>query len=166
VIVGDQQEKDTGGGVDWRGVPYKMDFDSNEEKQQVEAARRLVHATRESLYAAIDKCRPGGCLSEIGGAIHDVADEYGYSTIEKYRGHGISDEFHCAPFVKHYRNDDTLMLVPGMIFTIEPMITEGTSECYEWSDEWTVVTKDGSLSAQFEHTVLITKNGVEILTLP
>lgn len=166
VIVGDKQETDQGGGVDWRGVPYKMQFDTDHDRALVVPARRLVQAARESLYAAIDRCRPGGCLSEIGGAIHDVADAYGYSTIEKYRGHGISDEFHCAPFVKHYRNNDKQLLVPGMIFTIEPMIAEGTSRCFEWSDDWTVVTEDGSLAAQFEHTVLITETGVEILTLP
>jgi methionyl aminopeptidase len=120
IIVGDKQDKDQGGGVDWRGVPYLMEFENKEQEAKIVAARRLVQAARESLYAAINRCRPGGCLTEVGGAIHDVADAYGYSTVEKYRGHGISNEFHCAPFVKHYRNDDKCALVPGMIFTIEP----------------------------------------------
>jgi methionyl aminopeptidase len=120
MIVGDKQDADQGGGVDWRGVPYLMEFENKEQEAKFVAARRLVQAARESLYAAIDRCRPGGCMTEVGGAIHDVADAYGYHTVEKYRGHGISNEFHCAPFVKHYRNDDKCMLVPGMIFTIEP----------------------------------------------
>lgn len=124
-----------------------------------------------------------------------------YDTVRHYRGHGISSEFHCAPFVKvrcqsilhystgdlqlnalnnnyiipplttntiiqHFRNMDALELVPGMIFTIEPMITEGSAECTEWSDNWTVATMDGGRAAQFEHTVLITEEGVEVLTLP
>jgi methionyl aminopeptidase len=99
VIVDDEQEVDEIG-VDWRGVPYRTEFDSPEEEASFRAARRLVHATRESLYAAIATCKPGSCLTEVGGAIQDVADEYGYSTVEKYRGHGIGEEFHCAPFVK------------------------------------------------------------------
>jgi methionyl aminopeptidase len=163
VIVGDEQEKPEIG-RDWQGVPYRAQFDSPDTAAHFEEARRLVRATRESLYAAIDTCRPGSCLSEVGHAIQDVADAYGYKSVEKYRGHGICHEFHCAPFVKHYRNDDKLELLPGMIFTIEPMLTQGSSSCYEWADDWTVVTEDGSLSAQFEHTVVITESGVEILT--
>ena len=99
VVVGDEQDIDEIG-IDWQGVPYKAKYDSEEEEAMLRAARRLVHATRESLYAAIDRCRPGGCLTEVGAAIQDVADDYGYSTVEKYRGHGIGEEFHCAPFVK------------------------------------------------------------------
>ena len=166
VIVGDCQEKNEIG-VDWRGVPYRTQFEGEEDEEgHFVEARRLVQATRESLYAAIDRCRPGGCLTEIGAAIHQVADSYGYSSVEKYRGHGICHEFHCPPFVKHYRNEDRLTLRPGMIFTIEPMLVEGSSQCFEWEDNWTVSTIDGGLSAQFEHTVLITESGVEILTAP
>jgi methionyl aminopeptidase len=99
VIVGDEQEVDEIG-VDWRGVPYRAHFDTPEEDAMVRSARRLVHATRESLYTAIDRCGPGSCLTDVGAAIQDVADEYGYSTVEKYRGHGIGEQFHCAPFVK------------------------------------------------------------------
>lgn len=166
VIVGDSQPTEGSAGSDWRGVPYKMDLKDPAEERRMVAARRLVHATRESLYRAIGACRPGGCLSDIGAAVHEVADSYGYDTVQKYRGHGISHEFHCLPFVKHYRNNDRMILRPGMIFTIEPMLTEGSWECYEWDDEWTVATVDGGLAAQFEHTVLITESGVEILTLP
>ena len=153
-------------GTDWRGVPFKAQFDNPEQEMAFWNARRLVHATRESLYAAIETCRPGSCLTQVGAAVQDVADAYGYSTVEKYRGHGIGTEFHRPPFVKHYRNNDKLELVPGMIFTIEPMLTEGAAECFEWADEWTVATVDGGLAAQFEHTLLITETGVEILTLP
>ena len=125
-----------------------------------------MQATRESLYAAIDRCRAGGCLTEIGSAIHQVADSYGYSSVEKYRGHGICREFHCPPFVKHYWNEDRLTLRPETIFTIEPMLVEGSSQCFEWEDNWIISTIDGGLSAQFEHTVRIIDSGVEILTVP
>jgi len=156
---------------DWRGVPYKTDWGSasEEEEDHFRSARRLVRATRESLYAAIDACRrPDACLSHIGHAIGRVATHYGYQSVEKYRGHGICHEFHCAPFVKHYPNHDRLPLVPGMIFTIEPMLVMGRHHCVEWeSDGWTVVTVDNSLAAQFEHTILIQEPGVvEILTVP
>ncbi|GAX19093.1 methionyl aminopeptidase [Fistulifera solaris] len=133
---------------------------------QLAPARRLIQATKESLDAAIATCRPGSCLTSIGAAIQDVADSYGYHSVEKYRGHGIGTEFHCAPFVKHFRNHDYLRLQKGMVFTIEPMLTAGCADCFEWDDQWTVATSDGSLAAQFEHTVYITEDGAEILTLP
>lgn len=132
---------------------------------QLAPARRLIQATQESLDAAIATCRPGSCLTMIGEAIQQVADSYGYQSVEKYRGHGIGTEFHCAPFVKHYRNRDYLRLQKGMVFTIEPMLTAGSADCFEWDDQWTVATSDGSLAAQFEHTVYITDDGVEILTI-
>lgn len=165
VIVGDSQLEDTAG-MDWRGVPYRSKFESEDEQAHFEEARRLVQTTYDSLYAAIEMCRPGGCLTDIGAAIQHVADSAGYSSVRKYRGHGISSEFHCAPFVKHYKNSDKCKLRPGMIFTIEPMLVQGSSDCFEWDDYWTVSTVDMTLSAQFEHTVLITDTGVEILTLP
>ena len=151
--------------MDWRGVPYKDDLRPDEE-HHFQMVRQLSRATRESLYAAIKVCRPGACLTEIGSAIHAVADQYGYSSVRKYMGHGICHEFHCPPFVKHFRNKDTLRLEPGMIFTIEPMLVMGKQDTYEWSDQWTVVTNDESLAAQFEHTILITEDSREILTLP
>jgi methionyl aminopeptidase len=163
VIVGDRQETDEIG-VDWQGVPYRTQFENDLDEGYFVESRRLVQATRESVAAAISTCRPGSCLTEVGAAIHDVADSYGYGTVEKYRGHGICSEFHCAPFVKHFRNDEYLRLQPGMIFTIEPMLTQGSEESRDWDDDWTVITVDGGLAAQFEHTVLITETGVEILT--
>lgn len=182
IIVGDHNDDDDDGGdegnvstvdsthddveTDWRGVPVRTQFDNPAQEAHFLVARQLVKATREALYAAIATCRPGSCLSQVGGAIDDVAEAHGYQSVRKYRGHGISHEFHCAPFVKHYRNSDRLELEEGMIFTIEPMLVTGRQECYEWSDDWTVVTLDGSLAAQFEHTILITSDGAEILTLP
>lgn len=171
VIVGDVERDESGADEngaprDWRGVPQKTTFANDEERELFVTGRRLVQAALESLNEGVAVCKPGACLSDIGKAIHAVADAYQYDTVRKYRGHGISEEFHCAPFVKHYRNSDALILEPGMIFTIEPMLTEGNSDCYEWNDAWTVATVDGGRSAQFEHTVLITEDGVEILTLP
>lgn len=107
VIVGDAQDVDEIG-VDWRGVPYRSQFDTTSDQAHFEEARRLVAATREALYAGIDACKPGGCLTDIGGAIEDVADREGYSSVRKYLGHGIGSEFHCDPFVRHYRNDHKL----------------------------------------------------------
>ena len=164
VIVGDVGP--SGSPTDWRGVPYRTQFASDADEAHFVHARRLVAATREALYAAIETVRPGSCLTQVGAAIHAVADQHGYDTVQKYRGHGICHEFHCAPFVKHFRNRDTLELLPGMIFTIEPMLTEGSQECHEWSDQWTVATNDNGLAAQFEHTVLVTEDGVEIITVP
>jgi len=171
VIVGDTNDGESSdntedGPSDWRGVPQKNKFASDEERELFITGRRLVQAALESLNEGVAACRPGANLSDIGSSIHAVADAYGYDTVRKYRGHGISSDFHCAPFVKHYRNTDSLILEPGMIFTIEPMLTEGNSDCFEWNDAWTVATVDGGRAAQFEHTVLITENGVEILTLP
>jgi methionyl aminopeptidase len=80
-----------------------QEFDSPQDEAKIKAARRLVQATQESLAAGIDACRPGACLSDIGAAIHDVADAYGYDTVQKYRGHGIAQDFHCPPFVKVHR---------------------------------------------------------------
>ena len=98
VIVGDCAE--TGDETDWRGVPLLQEFDSPQDEARIKAARRLVQATQEGLAAGIDACRPGSCLSHVGAAIHDVAGVYGYDTVQKYRGHGIAQDFHCPPFVK------------------------------------------------------------------
>ena len=100
VICGDESCGEGGTERDWRGVPMKTEFDSPQDELRVKAARRLVRATQESLSAGIEACRPGGCLSHVGAAIHEVADAYGYDTVRKYRGHGISQDFHCPPFVK------------------------------------------------------------------
>lgn len=151
---------------DWFIPPYKINFASDQEQERIVTARRLVQAALEARDEGVAACKPGACLTDIGAAIHAVSDAYGYDTVRHYRGHGIFEEFHRAPFVKHFRNEDRMELLPGMIFTIEPMITEGNADCYEWNDNWTVVTRDGGRCAQFEHTVVITEDGVEILTLP
>lgn len=145
----------------------EMRFSNKLEELLFISGRRLIQATQEALDAAIATCHDGSCLSECGEAISLVAEAYGYSSVEKYRGHGIGRDFHCPPFVKHYRNDDYFKLGEGMVFTIEPMLTEGEQDCLEWkSDGWTVVTRDGGRSAQFEHMVAITNDGADILTLP
>lgn len=116
-------------------------YDTNEEEMQPQ--KRLVDCAREALHEAIQICAaPEANIRDIGAAVHNVCDFLGYDTVEEYRGHGISEEFHIPPFVKHYRNNDNIPLKPGMIFTIEPMITEGSSECVVWDDQWTVMTTD------------------------
>jgi methionyl aminopeptidase len=151
---------------DWRGVPFRTRFETSACEAHFVEARRLVQATRHALLAAVATVRPGSRLNEIGAACQDVADRHGYSSVTKYKGHGIGEAFHTAPFVMHYRNSDKTVLRPGMIFTIEPMLCQFGAATEEWDDDWTVYTTDGGLSAQFEHTVLVTETGVEILTLP
>ncbi|KAK1745521.1 methionine aminopeptidase [Skeletonema marinoi] len=178
VIVGDLEEgynsdvhdsagdDNNVGDRDWFIPPHKTQFSSDEEQERIITARRLVQAALEARDEGVAACKPGACLTDIGAAIHAVSDAYGYDTVRHYRGHGIFEEFHRAPFVKHFRNNERMELLPGMIFTIEPMIVEGNADCFEWNDNWTVVTRDGGRCAQFEHTVVITEDGVEILTLP
>ncbi len=129
-------------------------------------ARRLSETTREAMYAGIRRVRPGARLGDIGHAIQTLAEARGYSVVRDYCGHGIGRVFHEDPQVLHYGRPGTgLELVPGMTFTIEPMLNAGGPEVRLLPDGWTVVTKDHSLSAQWEHTVLVTETGVEILTL-
>ena len=130
-----------------------------------DAGVRLVNAAKEALDAGVAAAGPGRCLTEVGAAIHDVCDNYGYDSVRKYCGHGVFEDFHTEPYVKHFRNRDTLRLLPGMIFTIEPMVTEGSQSSITWKDNWTAATVDGGRAAQFEHTILITETGVEILTV-
>ncbi len=131
-------------------------------------AHRVIRASYESLEAAIKVCRPGAKLSAIGQAIQKVADSYGCSVVHQFVGHGIGCHFHEEPAVYHYahRPKHEIILQPGMTFTIEPMINIGLPDAVVSSDDnWTARTIDGSLSAQFEHTILITTSGHEILTL-
>lgn len=130
------------------------------------AARRLVQVTQEALWKGIRRVRPGARLGDIGHAIESHARKHGYSVVREYCGHGIGREMHEAPEVLHFGRAGTgMVLREGMVFTIEPMINEGTREVSTLSDGWTVVTDDDKLSAQFEHTVAVTKTGVEVLTL-
>ena len=129
-------------------------------------ARRLVRVTREALWIGIGKVRPGARLGDIGHAIQHHAESHGYSIVREYCGHGIGREFHEDPQVLHYGQPGAgLELLPGMCFTIEPMVNAGKRHVKLLTDGWTVVTKDRSLSAQWEHTVLVTEDGCDVLTL-
>ncbi len=130
------------------------------------AAKRLVRVTYEALWQGIRAVRPGACLGDIGHAIERHAKRNGYSVVREYCGHGIGREMHEEPQVLHFGRPGTgLRLQEGMVFTIEPMLNEGRREVRTEADGWTVVTVDGKLSAQFEHTVAVTRDGVEVLTL-
>jgi len=129
-------------------------------------AERLVRVTREAMLTAIELVRPGARLGDIGHAIQKRAEAEGFSVVREYCGHGIGRIYHEDPQVLHYGQPDTgTTLREGMTFTIEPMINAGKRHVQLLKDGWTVVTKDHSLSAQWEHTVLVTGNGHEILTL-
>lgn len=127
---------------------------------------KLVEVTYECLMAGIREVRPGGHIGDIGAVIQEIAHSHGYSVVEDYCGHGIGREFHEAPQVVHVGKRGTgPQMKPGMTFTIEPMINLGTKDCKVLKDGWTVVTRDKKWSAQFEHTILVTESGHEILTL-
>jgi methionyl aminopeptidase len=129
-------------------------------------ARRLCEVTYECLWRGIERVRPGVQLGDIGHAIQMHAEKNGYSVVREFCGHGIGKKFHEEPQVLHYgRPGVGLRLEAGMTFTIEPMINAGKPDIRQLADGWTVVTKDHSLSAQWEHTVLVTGSGYEILTL-
>jgi methionyl aminopeptidase len=129
-------------------------------------AKRLVQVTYEAMWKGIKAVRPGARLGDIGHAIERHARRNGYSVVREYCGHGIGREMHEPPQVLHWGKPQTgLMLREGMVFTIEPMLNQGRDSVYTEDDGWTVVTRDGQLSAQFEHTVAVTSNGVRVLTL-
>ncbi|NBQ90280.1 MAG: type I methionyl aminopeptidase [Betaproteobacteria bacterium] len=130
------------------------------------AAKRLCTITYDAMWRGIAKVKPGARLGDIGHAIQSFAEAQGFSVVREFCGHGIGQKFHEEPQVLHYGRPGTLEeLVPGMTFTIEPMINAGRREIRELGDGWTIVTKDRSLSAQWEHTVLVTDTGFEVLTL-
>ena len=130
------------------------------------AAKRLVKTTYEAMWKGIKAVRPGARLGDVGWAIERHAKKNGYSVVREYCGHGIGREMHEDPQVLHYGKPGTgLVLREGMVFTIEPMINQGRRYVRTEADGWTVVTKDGALSAQFEHTVAVTSDGVSVLTL-
>ncbi len=127
--------------------------------------KKLVEVTEKCLYIGIEAAQPNGRIGDIGAAIQEYAESQGYSVVRDFVGHGISNIFHTEPQVPHYgKRGKGTKIRPGMVFTIEPMINEGTYESQLLSDGWTAVTKDGKLSAQFEHTIAITPEGPEILT--
>ncbi|MCJ2184033.1 type I methionyl aminopeptidase [Novosphingobium sp. 1949] len=130
------------------------------------AARRLVETTYAALWKGIGCVRPGARMGDIGHTIERFAKRAGYTVVREYCGHGIGREMHEEPQVLHFGNAGTgVLLREGMTFTIEPMLNQGRRHVRQLDDGWSVVTKDGGLSAQFEHTVLVTASGVEVLTL-
>jgi methionyl aminopeptidase len=129
-------------------------------------ARRLSEVTYECMWLGIEQVRAGAFLGDIGAAIQAHADKFGYSVVREFCGHGVGASFHEDPQVLHYGKAGTgVQLEAGMIFTVEPMINAGRREIREMPDGWTIVTRDRSLSAQWEHTVLVTETGYEILTV-
>lgn len=130
-------------------------------------AKRLCEVAYECMVKGIETVKPGARLGDIGHAIQQHGENAHYSIVREYCGHGIGSSFHEDPQVLHYGKPDTgLVLEQGMTFTIEPMINQGKRHTKLLSDDWTVVTKDRSLSAQWEHTVLVTDSGFDLLTLP
>jgi methionyl aminopeptidase len=130
------------------------------------AAKRLCALTYEAMWKGIAKVKPGARLGDIGYAVQSFAESQGFSVVREFCGHGIGRKFHEEPQVLHYGRPGTLEeLVPGMVFTVEPMINAGRREIRELGDGWTIVTRDRSLSAQWEHTVVVTDTGFEVLTV-
>lgn len=129
-------------------------------------ARRLVEQTFQAMWAGIRQVKPGARLGDIGHAIQSHSQANGYSVVREYCGHGIGREMHEEPQILHFGRPGTgLTLREGMVFTIEPMLNQGSAKVRSLKDGWTVVTRDNSLSAQWEHTVAVTADGFEVLTL-
>jgi methionyl aminopeptidase len=132
-----------------------------------EQSRLLTERTREAMMRGINAIKPGRQVNVIGRVIEKYAARFGYSSVRDYTGHGVHEWFHSGLVIPHYDEPryDTVIR-PGMTFTVEPMITTGGYDWRQWDDGWTVVTADGSRCAQFEHTIVVTGSGAEILTLP
>ena len=129
-----------------------------------EKGRKLVKDTYDAWMKSIEYCKPGQPYKGIGSIITDHINPLGYKSVAHFCGHGIGSVFHMSPNVLHYPNNEPGKMEVGHTFTIEPMINEGTVKHVEWRDGWTATTRDGKRSAQFEHTLLITETGVDILT--
>ncbi len=130
------------------------------------ATKKLVRVAQEAMWKGIKAVRPGAHLGDVGYAIERHARQNGYSVVREYCGHGIGREMHEAPNVLNFgKRGAGVKLREGMVFTVEPMVNQGTRHVYTKDDGWTVVTDDGKLSAQFEHTIAVTKTGYEVLTL-
>jgi len=129
-------------------------------------ARRLCEITYQAMWLGIDQVKPGGTLGDVGHAIQSFAEKSGYSVVREFCGHGIGKKFHEEPQILHYgKRGSGMTMKPGMIFTVEPMINAGRRDIRMLGDGWGVVTADHSLSAQWEHTVLVTDDGFEVLTV-
>jgi methionyl aminopeptidase len=145
----------------WHGDTSRMYFVGTPGEQ----ARRLVDTTYKAMMAGIRAVRPGARLGDVGHAIQKLAEAAGYSVVRDYCGHGIGRVYHEDPQVLHYGRPNTgLIIKEGMTFTVEPMINAGAADTDGMKDGWTVVTADGSLSAQWEHMIAVTRHGAEILT--
>ncbi len=130
------------------------------------SARKLVEVTRESMMRGIAQIKPGARIGDIGAAIQEYAEASGFSVVRELVGHGVGREFHMSPDIPHFgTRGKGLKLRSGMVFTVEPMINQGSRHLKFLKDGWTVITKDRQLSAQFEHTVAVTETGFEILTI-
>jgi methionyl aminopeptidase len=130
------------------------------------AAQKLIDTTRAAMWRGIQAVAPGNTIGDIGAAIYEYAREHGYGVVELFCGHGIGREMHMEPQIPHYgRRGSGPKLRKGMTFTIEPMLNEGTHHCEILADQWTAVTRDRKLSAQTEHTILVTDGGYEVLTM-
>jgi len=146
----------------WHGDTSKMYIVGGKTK---EATKRLVNLTQQGLYLGINMVKPGLLLGDLGHAIESYAKQNHYSSVHDYCGHGIGEVFHESPMINHFGTPGSgLALQPGMTFTIEPMFNLGSRACRVLPDQWTVITKDRKLSAQWEHTILVTETGREILT--
>ncbi|NIQ03106.1 MAG: type I methionyl aminopeptidase [Nitrospinaceae bacterium] len=146
---------------EFHGDTNKVFFVGSPRKQ----AKKLADATMEALHRAIEVVRPGARLGDIGATIQQYVEARGYSVVREFCGHGIGRKFHEDPQVLHFgKPGHGLVLEKGMTFTIEPMINLGKPDLKILDDNWTAVTQDGSLSAQYEHTILVTENGHEVLT--
>jgi len=145
----------------WHGDSSKMFFVGKPAIR----AQRLVEVAHDSMVLGIEMIQPGENLRDIGKAIQDYAESHHFSVVREYCGHGIGEVFHEAPQVLHYDSpQNNIILKPGMVFTIEPMINAGKQHTRLMSDDWTVKTRDRSLSAQWEHTIAVTDTGFEVLT--
>jgi len=129
------------------------------------ATKKLLQTTYDCWVAAMEFCRPGKDYKDIGAIIEDYVTKEGFSTVRNFCGHGIGSVFHTNPSILHYRNSEPNgQMTEGHTFTIEPMICEKSPKALTWPDEWTATTVDGGRSAQFEHTLLVTSDGLEALT--
>ncbi len=133
--------------------------------KKCEDAKKIVEIAKKSMKLGISMVRPGNTIGDIGWAIQNYAEGRGGSVVREFVGHGVGFDFHESPQIPHYGNKgEGIVLVPGMVFTVEPMINLGDKDLRILKDKWTAVTKDGSFSAQFEQTVLVTEEGFESLT--
>ncbi|KAF8033112.1 hypothetical protein BT93_D1879 [Corymbia citriodora subsp. variegata] len=123
-----------------------------------------LNVTEECMERGIAVCKDGASFKKIGKRISEHAEKYGFGVVERFVGHGVGTVFHSQPIIYHHRNEEPGTMVEGQTFTIEPILTLGSIECRTWPDNWTTLTADGSPAAQFEHTILITRTGAEILT--